>query len=87
MCATVDRNGGYGIESVVVKRSQKSSDAGGGTLYLEMLYLEALQGAPGVPRLYGAWRDGKHVTYVNMCAGFSQVAFGCGESRAQTLST
>ena len=38
--------------------------SGGGTLYLEMLYLEVLRGAPGVPRLYGAWRDGKHVTYV-----------------------
>ena len=30
-------------------------------IYLELVYLEALRGAPGVPELLGGWFDGPHV--------------------------
>ena len=33
-------------------------------LYLEMVYLEALRGRPGIPELLGAWWDGPHVVLV-----------------------
>ena len=33
-------------------------------IYLELVYLEALRGAPGVPELLGGWFDGPHVYYV-----------------------
>ena len=69
-----------GGATVVVKSevNQSQADLGGGTLYMEMLYMEALRGAPGVPVLYGAWRDGPHVTYV---------AHSCGEPISTHNST
>ena len=51
-----------GNESVVLKRA--SGATGGDDVYLEMVYLEALRGRPGVPRLRGAWREGDAVVYV-----------------------
>ncbi len=59
-------------KSVIVKEAKHASDTkknvGGGSLYLEMVYLEALRGRPGIPELLGAWwdaaRDGPHITYV-----------------------
>ena len=43
---------------------RRSSTAGGGVLYLEMVYLEALRGRPGIPELLGAWWDGPRVVLV-----------------------
>ena len=40
------------------------TDAGGGTLYMEMLYMEVLRGLPGIPYLYGAWSGEHRVSYV-----------------------
>ena len=53
-----------GNRSVVVKRASgvrsgarrgepKGADLGGSVIYLELVYLEALRGAPGVPELLG----------------------------------
>ena len=64
-----------GGRSVVVKRAigvrsgarrgePKGADLGGSVIYLELVYLEALRGAPGVPELLGGWFDGPHVYYV-----------------------
>ena len=64
-----------GNRSVVVKRAigvrsgarrgePKGADLGGSVIYLELVYLEALRGAPGVPELLGGWFDGPHVYYV-----------------------
>ncbi|CAH0374520.1 unnamed protein product [Pelagomonas calceolata] len=64
-----------GSRSVVVKRAigvrsgphrgePKGADLGGSVIYLELVYLEALRGAPGVPELLGGWFDGPHVYYV-----------------------
>jgi len=69
---------------VVVKMSQKSSDSGGGTLYLEILYLAALRGEPGIPKLYGVWRDGEHVVYV---VGDCGDPIGMGEPEFGTKPT
>ena len=56
--ATVDLGG----SSAVVKTIEQKE--GGGTLLMELLFLEALRGAPGIPDLYGAWFDDERVTYV-----------------------
>ena len=56
--ATVDLGG----SSAVVKTIEQKE--GGGTLLMELLFLHALRGAPGVPDLYGAWFDDERVTYV-----------------------
>ena len=56
--ATVDLGG----SSAVVKTIAQNE--GGGTLLMELLFLHALRGAPGVPDLYGAWFDDDRVTYV-----------------------
>ena len=64
-----------GNRSVVVKRAigvrsgarrgePKGADLGGSVIYLELVYLEALRGEPGVPELLGGWFDGPHVYYV-----------------------
>ena len=46
------------------KDGKTSNTVGGGVLYLEMVYLEALRGRPGIPELLGAWWDGPHVVIV-----------------------
>ena len=47
-----------GGSSVVVKTIEHGSDGEkSGTLLMELLFLHALRGAPGVPDLYGAWFD------------------------------
>ena len=57
-------------KSVIVKGRKMRKDGktvntvGGGVLYLEMVYLEALRGRPGIPELLGAWWDGLHVVLV-----------------------
>ena len=53
--------------SVIIKKTKHGDErknSGGGVLYLEMVFLEALRGRPGVPELFGAWRDGVKITYV-----------------------
>ena len=57
--ATVDLGG----SSVVVVKTIAHGD-NEGTLLMELLFLHALRGAPGVPDLYGAWFDDDRVTYV-----------------------
>ena len=46
------------------KDGKTSNTVGGGVLYLEMVYLEALRGRPGIHELLGAWWDGPHVVIV-----------------------
>ena len=53
---------------VVVKTGGRhglsNENRGAGVLYFELLYLEALRGAPGIPELLGAWVEDGNVTYV-----------------------
>ena len=56
--ATVELGG----SSAVVKTIEQKE--GGGTLLMELLFLHALRGAPGIPDLYGAWFEDDRVTYV-----------------------
>ena len=51
------------------KDGKTSNTVGGGVLYLEMVYLEALRGRPGIPELLGAFWDGPHVVIVVADAG------------------
>ncbi len=51
-------------DPVVIKTRHSGTDAGGGTLYMEMLYMEVLRGLPGIPYLYGAWSGEHRVSYV-----------------------
>ena len=46
-------------------------------MYFELLYLEALRGAPGIPELLGAWVEDGNVTYVVRDCG---QAIGAGTS-------
>ena len=46
-----------GGSSVVVKTIAHGPHEKGGTLLMELLFLHALRGAPGVPDLFGAWFD------------------------------
>ena len=55
--ATVELGG----SSAVVKTIEQKE--GGGTLLMELLFLHALRGAPGIPDLYGAWFEDDRVTY------------------------
>ena len=59
------RGGTYRNRSVIVKGSSANHtrDKLGDAVHLELVYLEALRGAPGVPELLGAWREGEHVWY------------------------
>ena len=43
----------------------RTTNWGGGVLYMELVYMEALRGAPGIPELLGGWfeSDGS-LTYV-----------------------
>ena len=58
--------GTYRNRSVIVKSSSANHtrDKLGDAVHLELGYLEALRGAPGVPELLGGWFDGPHVYYV-----------------------
>ena len=54
-------------------------------MYFELLYLEALRGAPGIPELLGAWVEDGNVTYVVRDCG---QAIGAGTSgKPSILST
>jgi hypothetical protein len=57
--------GTYRNQSIIVKSSSANHtrDKLGDAVHLELVYLEALRGAPGVPELLGAWREGDHVWY------------------------
>ena len=59
------RGGTYRNRSVIVKGSSANHtrDKLGDAVHLELVYLESLRGAPGVPELLGAWREGEHVWY------------------------
>ena len=59
------RGGTYRNRSVIVKGSSANHtrDKLGDAVHLELVFLEALRGAPGVPELLGAWREGEHVWY------------------------
>ena len=46
-----------GGSAVVVKTIAHGPHEKGGTLLMELLFLHALRGAPGVPDLFGAWFD------------------------------
>ena len=52
--------GTYRNQSIIVKSSSAnhSRDKLGDAVHLELVFLEALRGAPGVPELLGAWREG-----------------------------
>ena len=75
---------------VVVKAGGRhglsNENRGAGVLYFELLYLEALRGAPGIPELLGAWVEaGGNVTYVVRDCG---QAIGAGTSgKPSILST
>jgi hypothetical protein len=66
---------------VVVKAGGRhglsNENRGAGVLYFELLYLEALRGAPGIPELLGAWVEDGNVTYVVRDCG---QAIGAGTS-------
>ena len=66
---------------VVVKTGGRhglsNENRGAGVLYFELLYLEALRGAPGIPELLGAWVEDGNVTYVVRDCG---QAIGAGTS-------
>ena len=53
-----------GGASIIIKTIEHGSDEKRGTLLMELLFLHALRGSPGVPDLYGAWFDDDRVTYV-----------------------
>lgn len=57
--------GTYRNRSVIVKGSSANHtrDKLGDAVHLELVFLESLRGAPGVPELLGAWREGEHVWY------------------------
>ena len=62
-----------------------NENQGAGVLYFELLYLEALRGAPGIPELLGAWVEDGNVTYVVRDCG---QAIGAGTSgKPSILST
>ena len=65
------RGGKVGTHPVLLKGSQANHtrDRLGGTVYLEMVYLESLRGAPGIPKLYGAWLMNEHVWYATQDCG------------------
>ena len=43
----------------------RTTNWGGGVLYMELVYMEALRGEPGIPELLGAWfGPGGELTYV-----------------------
>ena len=74
---------------VVVKAGGRhglsNENRGAGVLYFELLYLEALRGAPGIPELLGAWVEDGNVTYVVRDCG---QAIGAGTSgKPSILST
>ena len=74
---------------VVVKAGGRhglsNENQGAGVLYFELLYLEALRGAPGIPELLGAWVEDGNVTYVVRDCG---QAIGVGTSgKPSILST
>ena len=74
---------------VVVKTGGRhglsNENRGAGVLYFELLYLEALRGAPGIPELLGAWVEDGNVTYVVRDCG---QAIGVGTSgKPSVLST
>ena len=74
---------------VVVKTGGRhglsNENQGAGVLYFELLYLEALRGAPGIPELLGAWVEDGNVTYVVRDCG---QAIGAGTSgKPSILST
>jgi len=57
--------GTYRNRSIIVKGSSANHtrDKLGDAVHLELVFLEALRGAPGIPELLGAWREGEHVWY------------------------
>merc|ERR1719263_2048175 len=59
------RGGTYRNRSIIVKGSSANHtrDKLGEAVHLELVFLESLRGAPGVPELLGAWREGEHVWY------------------------
>jgi hypothetical protein len=59
------RGGTFRNQSIIVKGSSANHtrDKLGDAVHLELVFLEALRGAPGVPELLGAWREGEHVWY------------------------
>ena len=59
------RGGTFRNRSVIVKGSSANHtrDKLGDAVHLELVYLESLRGAPGIPELLGAWREGEHVWY------------------------
>ena len=72
----------------VVKASSANHtrDRAGGNVYLELVYLEALRGRPGVPRLFGAWADGPHVWWAVADAGEPLAAAGEGRGRTRAVA-
>lgn len=52
-------NGAPVVVKERVGEKAQASDTGGGTLYMELVYLAALRGRSGIPELYGAWFDEK----------------------------
>ena len=74
---------------VVVKTGGRhglsNENRGAGVLYFELLYLEALRSAPGIPELLGAWVEDGNITYVVRDCG---QAIGAGTSgKPSILST
>ena len=72
---------------VIVKKKHRDPsghDAGGGLIYMELLYLEALRGEPGVPDLLGAWVDKAHITYVVGDCG-APIGAGAGSAADPTV--
>ena len=63
--------GTYRNRSVVVKSSSANHtrDKLGDAVHLELVFLEALRGAPGIPELLGAWRESEHVWYAVVDGG------------------
>ena len=59
------RGGTYRNRSIIVKGSSANHtrDKLGDAVHLELVFLESLRGASGIPELLGAWREGEHVWY------------------------
>ena len=81
-------------KSVILKGRKMRKDGktvntvGGGVLYLEMVYLEALRGRPGIPELLGAWWDGPHVVLVVIDdAGYNDMGYQSTDLGAATPRT
>ena len=69
-----------GGASIIIKTIEHGEN---GTLLMELLFLHALRGAPGVPELYGGWRTEHGLVWVVQHAG---EIIGQGKDRAGRLS-